>query len=60
MVPWLRFKLTETTSAQPLWSGGQPQEKPNLANAPAVKAERKENPAQGKYQEAKHAGNQDC
>ena len=59
MMPWLRFNLSETTSAQPLWGGGQTQQKPNSAKSPMVEAECKENPVQEKWQEAQHAGNQD-
>ena len=52
MVPWLRFNLAETTSAQkkPSTAGAQ------LSEAPAVEAECKENPAQGK---AHNVGNWD-
>ena len=35
------------------------QQEPNSVKAPVVGAERKENPAQGKWQEAQHAGNWD-
>ena len=59
MVPWLRFNLAETTSAWPLWGWGQAQQKPNLEKVPTMVAEHEENPAQSKWQEAQHAGNQD-
>ena len=59
MVPWLRFNLGETTLAWPLQGGGQAEQEPNLVKAPAVAAEREENPAQGKCQDAQRAGNQD-
>ena len=59
MVPWLQFNLAEITSAQPPQGGGQAQQEPNSAKVPMVEAERKENPAQGKWQEAQCAGNWD-
>ena len=59
MVLWLQFNLAETTLAQPPQGGGQAQQEPNLAKAPVVEAEHEENPAQEKWQEAQHAGNQD-
>ena len=52
MVPFLRFNLAETTSAQPPQGGGQAQQEPNSAKAPVVEAEHDENPAQQKWQEA--------
>ena len=48
MVPFLRFNLAETTWARPLQGGGQAQQKPNLAKAPMVEAEHKDNPVQWK------------
>ena len=59
IVPFLGFNLAETTSAQPLQGRGQTQQKPNSAKAPAVEAEREENPAWGKLQEAYCARNWD-
>ena len=59
MVPFLRLNLAETTLAWPPGGGGQAQQKPNSAKAPTVEDEREENPAQGKWQKAQHAGNQD-
>ena len=59
MLPWLRFNLAETASVRYPWGGGQAQQEAYLAKAPMVEAERKENPAQGKWQEAHHAGNWD-
>ena len=59
MVLFLGFNLAETTSAWPLQSGGQAQQKPNLAKAHIVEAEREENPVQWKSQEAQSAGNRD-
>ena len=59
MVLLLGFNLAKTTLAQPLWGGGQTQQKPDSAKATMVEAECKEKPAQGKWQEAQHAGNQD-
>ena len=56
MVPFLGFNLVEITSAQ---GRGQAQQKPNSAKTPVVEAECEENPAQWKWQEAQHAGNQD-
>ena len=38
---------------------GQAQQEPNSAKPPMVEAESEENPAQGKCQEAHHAGDQD-
>ena len=57
MVPSLRFNLAETTSAWPPARRRPSTAGPNSANAPAAEAECKENPAQGKWQEARHAGN---
>ena len=37
--------------------GGQAKQEPKLAKPPTVEAEREENPAQGRWQEAQHAGN---
>ena len=37
----------------------QGQQEPNLVKAPMVEAEHEENSAQGKWQEAHHAGNGD-
>ena len=59
MVLWLGFNLAERTSAMPPQGGGQAQQEPNSAKAPTVEAKCEENPAQGKWQEAQHAGNQD-
>ena len=59
MVPWLWFNLAETTLARPPQRGGQPQQDPSLVKAPAVGAECKENPAQGKWQETQQARNWD-
>ena len=59
MVPWLWFNVTETTLARPAQGGGQAQQEPSLVKAPVVGAECKENPVQGKWQEAQHAGNWD-
>ena len=56
MVPWLWFNLTETTLVRPAQGGGQAQQEPSLVKAPLVGAELKENPVQGKWQEAQHAG----
>ena len=58
MVPFLGFNLAETTSAPPPQGRDQAQQKPNW-KAPVVEAECEENPAQGKWQEAQRAGNQD-
>ena len=52
----LVFNLAETTLVWPLQRGGQAQKE---ANSDAVEAEWKENLAQGKWQEAQSAGNQD-
>ena len=60
MVPFLGSNLAETTPVWPLQSGGQTQQEPPLAKAPAVEAEREEKPAQGKRQEGQRAGNGDC
>ena len=57
-MPWLRFNLAETTSAQPPQGGGQAQQEPNSAKAPTVGAEHEENPVWGKWQ-AQCAGNWD-
>ena len=57
MVPSLRFNLAETTSAWPPARRRPSTAGPNSAKAPAVEAECEENPAQGKWQEARHAGN---
>ena len=46
MVPFLGFNLAETTSAWPSQEGSQAQQEPNLAKAPVVEAECKENPVQ--------------
>ena len=59
MVVWLRYNLAERTLAQPPQGGGQAQQEPNSVKAPMVEAEHKENPAQGKWQEAQHTGNWD-
>ena len=59
MVLWLGFNLAETTSARPPQGGGQTQQEPNSAKAPPVEAEREENLAQGKWQEAQRAGHWD-
>ena len=59
MVLRFGFNLAETTSAGPLQGGGQAQQEPNSAKAPMVEAEQEENPAQGKWKEAQHAGNWD-
>ena len=59
MVPWLGFNLAETTSAWLSQGGSQEQQEHNLAKAPIVEVECKENPAQRKWQEAHRAGNQD-
>ena len=56
---WLGFNLAETTSARPPQGGGQAQQEPNSAKAHAVEVEREENPAQGNWQEAHRAGDQD-
>ena len=58
MVPWLRFNLAETTLAHPLHGGGQAQQETNSAKAPIVE-NHEENPVQGNWQEALHAGYQD-
>ena len=57
MVPFLGFNLAETALAQTPQGGGQALQEPNSAKAPAVEAECKENPVQGKWQEDQHAGN---
>ena len=57
MVAWLRFNLAETTLVRPPQGGGQAQQELNSGKAPAVGAELKENPEQGKWQEAQRAGN---
>ena len=59
MVPFLGFNLAETTSAWPSQEGSQAQQEPNLAKAPVVDAECKENPVQRKWQEAQGAENLD-
>ena len=59
MVLFLGFNLTETTLGRPPQGRSQVQQKPNSAKAPMVEAELEENPAQRKWQEAQHAGNQD-
>ena len=59
MVLFLGFNLAETPLAWPLQGGGQAQQELNSAKAPTVEAECEENPVQGKWQEAQHAGNQD-
>ena len=56
---FLRFILAETAVAWPPWGRGQAHQKPNSVKAPVVEAECKEDPAQGKWQEAQCAGNQD-
>ena len=56
-VPWLRFNLFGTISAQPLQGRGQAQQKSSSAEAPTVEAECKENPVQGEWQVGQHAGN---
>ena len=38
---------------------GQAQQEPNSVKAPMVGADQEENPMQGKWQEAQHAGNLD-
>ena len=43
----------------PPQGGGQATQEPNSVKAPAVEAECEENPAQGKWQEAQRAENQD-
>ena len=48
MVPILGFTLAETTSAWPPQGAGKTQQEPNSVKAPMVKAEREENPPQGK------------
>ena len=55
----LVFNLAETTSAWPPQGGGRAQQELYSAKAPTVEAEHKENPAQGKWQEAQGAGNWD-
>ena len=55
----LVFNLAETTSAWPPQGGGRAQQELYSAKAPTVEAEHKENPAQGKWQEAQHTGNLD-
>ena len=59
MVLFLRFNLAKTSSARTLRGRGQAQQKPDVAKAPAEEPEQEENPAEGKWQEAQHAGNQD-
>ena len=59
MVPFLRFNLAEKTSAQPPRGRNQARQKPNSVKTPEVGAEHEDNPAQWKWQEAQHAGNQD-
>ena len=59
MLPFLRFNLAETTSAQPLRGGSQTQQKPNLAKTPMVEAKHEESPAQWKWQEGQSGGNLD-
>ena len=59
MVPLPRFDLAQTTSARPLWGGGQAQQKLNSEKALGKEAEREENPAQWKWQEDHRTGNQD-
>ena len=59
MVPWLGFNLAETTSAWLSQGGSQEQQEHNLVKAPTVEVECKENPAQGKWQEAQCAENKD-
>ena len=59
MVPFVEFNMAQTTSVQALQGGSQSQWEPNSVKGPAVKAECKENPVQGKWQEAHHAENQD-
>ena len=59
MAPFLGFNLAETISARPPQGRSQAQQKPSSMKAPMVEAEREENPVQGKWQEAHHAGNRD-
>ena len=59
MVLFLGFNLAETTLAKPPRGRSEVQQEPNAANDPVVEAECEENPAQWKWQEAQHAGNQD-
>ena len=47
MVPFLRFNLAETTSAQPPRGGAQAQQKPNSVKAPTVEAELKKAQSSG-------------
>ena len=56
---WLEFNQAETTLQQPPQGGSQAQQEPNSAKAPMVEAEHEENPAQGNWQEAHRAGDQD-
>ena len=58
MAPFFIFNQADSTSDEPPQEGGQAQLEPNSAKAPTVRAERKENQAQGKWQEAQCAGNQ--
>ena len=58
-MPWLRFNLAGTTSAQPLQGGSQAQQKTNSVKLPQVEAEQEENPMQRKWQEAQRAENWD-
>lgn len=49
MVPFLEFNLIDSNSAEPSYKeGGTTQLEPNSVKAPVVKAEHKENEAQGK------------
>ena len=57
MVLFLGFNLPETTSVWPPQGGNQAQQEPKSAKVPVVEAEHEKNPAQGKWQEAQHAGN---
>ena len=59
MVPWLGFNLAVTTSARPPTRRRPSSAGAQLSETPVVEAEREENPAQGKWQEAHRAGNQD-
>ena len=56
MALWPGFSLAGTTSGWPPRGGGQAQQAPNQAKAPAAEAEH-EDPAQGKWQEVQNTGN---
>ena len=58
MVLWLRFNLAETTPARARGAEANTAEA-QLGESSCVKADWEENPAQGKWKEAKHCGNQD-